>query len=110
MRPPLRHPTAVLALSLALGLGCGAPPPPPASGATAAAAPAIEELHALRPVVDTTGFAGVVLVYDVRRDRFRAVHAERADGRLVPASTFKVLNSLVALETGVVAGPQAVLP
>ena len=59
--------------------------------------------------LETTGFSAIVLVYDVSEDSYAAVNADRVDRRLMPASTFKILNSLVALETGVVADPQTVI-
>jgi beta-lactamase class D len=61
-------------------------------------------------VLDGTGFVGTVLVYDLRRDRYQAVHAERATRRLIPASTFKIVNALTALDAKVVAGPNTVIP
>lgn len=68
------------------------------------------ELAALRPLIDTTGYSGTVVVLDLRRGTVRAVHGERAARRLIPASTYKILNSLIALETGVVASDSTVLP
>ncbi len=40
---------------------------------------------------------------------YHAAHAERIERKLIPASTFKILNSLIALETGVVADKAAVV-
>ncbi len=70
---------------------------------------AVEELPAARQVIDDSGFAGTVLIYDVAGKRYQAGHAGRIDRRLLPASTFKILNSLIALETGIVAGGQTIL-
>jgi len=94
---------------LALGawgasLAAAAPPVPPK-----AAAP-IEERADLRAIIDSTRFTGSVLVYDVRRDRWIGVNADSADRRLLPASTFKIPNSLIALETGVVTDERTILP
>ena len=93
---------ALLAIALAAA-ACGT-----ARQSPSPAAP--RELAALRPLIDTTGYSGTVVVLDVRRGTLQAVHGERAARRLIPASTFKILNSLVALETGVVASDSTVLP
>lgn len=80
-----------------MGLAIGAS----LAGATAAA----EELDE-RPDLDAAfreqGLAGTFVLYDVSADRLTVVNRERAEKRLVPASTFKIANSLIALETGVV--------
>ena len=64
----------------------------------------------LRPIVDETGFDGTVLLYDLRRDRLYSVHGEGADVRHLPASTFKIANALAALDAGMVADENAVVP
>jgi len=46
--------------------------------------------------------AGSMLVYDEREDRYLVFDRARAQTRFTPASTFKVFNALVALETGAV--------
>src|SRR5690606_22302332 len=69
----------------------------------------IPELLVARQAIDATGFNGAMLIYDSRQNRYQAGHAERIDRQLVPASTFKIFNSLVALETGVVAGAETVI-
>ncbi len=47
---------------------------------------------------------GCFLLYDLRRDRYFAFDKKRATTGYIPASTFKIFNSLVALETGVLSG------
>jgi len=88
----------------AVGSATSAPPVPPK-----AAAP-IEERADLRAIIDSTGFSGTVLVYDAGRDRWLGVNADGADRRRLPASTFKILNSLIALETGVLRDEHTVIP
>jgi beta-lactamase class D len=70
----------------------------------------IVELVRLQPLVDSTGYTGTVLVYDLRSDEHSAVNATGAPRRLIPASTFKILNSLIALELGVVDSAGTVIP
>ncbi len=67
------------------------------------------ELSSARESIDATGFVGAVLVYDLSENSYLAGHAERVDRRRIPASTFKIFNSLVALETGVIVDHHAVI-
>jgi beta-lactamase class D len=67
------------------------------------------ELLAARQAVDATGCAGAILFYDSQRNRYEAGHAERIDRQSIPASTFKIFNSLVALETGVISDAQTII-
>lgn len=69
----------------------------------------VRELSEARAALDKTGFAGTVLVFDVSGNTYAAAHAESADHRLIPASTFKIFNSLVALETGVIADEHSII-
>jgi len=48
------------------------------------------------------GVAGTALVFDESASRYLVFDRERAETRFSPASTFKVLNAMVALETGAV--------
>ncbi|HEY2395476.1 MAG TPA: class D beta-lactamase [Rudaea sp.] len=45
---------------------------------------------------------GTVLIYDEQADRYDVFDRARAQTPMLPASTFKVFNALVALETGAV--------
>jgi beta-lactamase class D len=56
------------------------------------------------------GTAGTVVVHDLAHDTTVVVGAERAGQGFLPASTFKVVNALIALDRGVVSGPDEVLP
>jgi beta-lactamase class D len=48
------------------------------------------------------GFSGTFAAYEGGADRLIVLNAARAERRFVPASTFKVPNSLIALEVGAV--------
>jgi beta-lactamase class D len=48
------------------------------------------------------GVHGCFLLYDLRADRMHVYNPARCDSAFLPASTFKIFNSLVALETAVV--------
>ena len=51
------------------------------------------------------GTSGVFIAYDVAGHSLVASEAQRSTQAILPASTFKVANSIAALETGVVADP-----
>jgi beta-lactamase class D len=52
---------------------------------------------------------GSIAIYDAKSDRTFQHHPQRNATAFPPASTFKILNSLIALETGVIADEIAVL-
>jgi|SRR5262245_58102098 len=56
------------------------------------------------------GVVGTFALYDVRKDELALADASRAAMRYVPASTFKIANSVIALETGVVKDENEVIP
>ncbi|KAA0178957.1 class D beta-lactamase OXA-837 [Cupriavidus gilardii] len=53
---------------------------------------------------------GCFALFDVKANRMTLVNASRAKTRMVPASTYKIPNSLIAFETGVVADPDQIQP
>lgn len=56
------------------------------------------------------GTSGTFVLYEVDADRLVLVNGGRAEERFVPASTFKIPNSLIALEIGVVKDVDEVIP
>ncbi len=48
------------------------------------------------------GFEGAFVLYDLNRNRYNRYNPERCAERFLPASTFKIMNSLIGLETGVI--------
>ena len=56
------------------------------------------------------GVPGAFVLYDVAGDRFITVNGKRAETRFVPASAFKIANSVIALETGVVKDENEIIP
>ena len=95
----------LLRLILVVLLGAGAAGAP----SLVAAQVTVQEVPTARQAIDATGFTGSVLVYDLATNSYRAGHAERVNRRLIPASTFKILNSLIALETGVMTDANTVI-
>jgi beta-lactamase class D len=71
--------------------------------ASRAAVPDWVETPAFADVFTEAGVEGTVLVYDEQADQWRVHDAARAREGFIPASTFKIFNALVALETGTVA-------
>ncbi|BAY09134.1 class D beta-lactamase [Calothrix sp. NIES-2098] len=55
------------------------------------------------------GLEGSILIYDFKNSRTYEHNPQRNATAMIPASTFKIFNSLVALETGVIANDVAVL-
>ena len=52
---------------------------------------------------------GCFVLYDLKRDRYIRYNSNRCKKRFIPASTFKIFNSLVALETKVIADENTVI-
>ena len=46
--------------------------------------------------------SGSLLLFDLNRNRYSAFNIQRAKTRFLPASTFKIANSLIGLQTGAV--------
>lgn len=55
------------------------------------------------------GVEGSIMIYDLNNDRFYQHNPQRNETAFLPASTFKILNSLISLETKVIADELAVL-
>ncbi len=53
-------------------------------------------------ILDTTYLTGSILVYDVEEETYYSNDFEWAKVGQLPASTFKIPNSIIALETGIV--------
>jgi beta-lactamase class D len=51
---------------------------------------------------DSTGVKGCFLLYDAKAEQYHAYNPERCTMPFLPASTFKIPNSLIGLETGVI--------
>lgn len=58
----------------------------------------------LQSIFEDEGVEGVIVVHDLRSGATLRSDEARAGRRATPASTFKILHALIALETGVVAG------
>lgn len=56
------------------------------------------------------GAVGTMVLFDPTRGVTTVIGAERAERRFTPASTFKIANSLIALEVGAVADENEIIP
>jgi beta-lactamase class D len=74
------------------------------------AQPATGERADLQSVFREQGVTGTFALYDLRADSWTYVDRARAERRYVPASTFKIANSLIALEAGAVADENEIVP
>src|SRR5919109_572471 len=104
MTEALTHLTRRAALGVSLGamavVACGRDP---------LAADATQRAD-LEAVFAESGVAGTFVLYEVEADQLTLIAGERAQTRLVPASTFKIANTIIALETGVVKDENEVIP
>jgi len=62
----------------------------------------IEEAKELKKYFDEYGHEGCFVLYDLKKDLYIKYNPERCTEEFIPASTFKIFNSLVGLETGAV--------
>ena len=68
------------------------------------------EDYSLRKHFVNAGVTGAFVLYDAKRDRHVAHNMQRIGKRFLPASTFKIPNSIIALETGAVKDLEEVIP
>jgi len=63
-----------------------------------------------QPFFEEYGVQGCFLLYDMKNDIYQIYNSTRCEQGFLPASTFKILNSLIGLETGVVTSDSMVIP
>jgi len=76
----------------------------------APAASRVQERSDFGQFFQAAGVEGTFILYDLNRDTYLVYQPDRADTPYLPASTFKIFNSLVALETGVIKDENEVIP
>lgn len=62
----------------------------------------IEEAKELKKYFDEYGHEGCFVLYDLKQESYLKYNPARCAEEFIPASTFKIFNSLVGLSTGVV--------
>lgn len=90
--------------------GCATPTTSGVAPAPEPPAPTVLVRDDLRAVFDAAGVVGTFALLDVETNQLTLVNPARAQRRAVPASTFKVAHSLIALETGVVRDVDEIIP
>ena len=70
----------------------------------------MKEAPELGKIFEAQGVTGTFVLFDVEADTMQVWNVARAKKRFVPASTFKIPNSLIGLETGAVKDVDEVLP
>ena len=71
---------------------------------------AIEKNQEIEKVFNKANVNVTFVLYDMQQDKFIAYNQERAKKRYTPASTFKIANSLIGLETKAVQSVDEPLP
>ena len=97
-------------LAAALLAACATPPTPAADAERGGAGPAgaADTVRAdWGAAFEHRGLDGTFVLYDPGAGQTSRYNPDRAAERFVPASTFKLYNALVALETGVVGDPDS---
>ncbi|MBW4482105.1 MAG: class D beta-lactamase [Tildeniella torsiva UHER 1998/13D] len=96
--------------------GLVALPMPPATaqvGADAIAPPTVEQRETVEAAFaqhfQDLGVEGAIIIQDLNRGVTYEYNRDRNRQAFLPASTFKILNSLIALETGVIPNDLAIL-
>ncbi|MBC8154887.1 MAG: class D beta-lactamase [Bacteroidetes bacterium] len=72
--------------------------------------PGVTERPDLKRFFDARQFSGSFLLFDQRANRYTAYNYARCERGFLPASTFKIPNTLIGLETGVIADQNFVIP
>ncbi len=103
---PFRLFTGFLLLS-ALLIGCVGASITPSPAPTSAASTTLENAPQFGEYFQ--GFTGTFVLHDLDNDRYLRYNPERCAQRFLPASTFKIVNSLIGLETGVIRDENQVL-
>ncbi len=99
----------VAVMTLAVLAGCAAPPAmPPAQMRECAESSSNSDELPLSSIFARAGVEGCFVLLD-GNGIIRRYNAPRAGRRFVPASTFKIPNALIAVETGIAGGPDFAL-
>jgi len=69
-----------------------------------------EESTKVLEIFKSAGVNGTFVLYDVAAHKYIGFHKDRAEIRFVPASTFKIPNSLIGLTVGAVKSVDEIIP
>ena len=79
-------------------------------GATTGSSPAIDHRADWARMIADSAVTGVFVLWEPDSFRLETSDTVRIDSGFLPASTFKIFNSLVALQTGAVADEHTIIP
>lgn len=102
---------AILSIGIVAVAACHGrtPAAPPTSAPRLSARTPVERAE-WRPLVERDGLRGTIALYDAGRDELACSRVDLCTARRTPASTFKIANALIGLESGAVDGPEARFP
>lgn len=95
---------------LLLSISCSLALLAPLSLAAETSQTAIRDREGLAHIFADQGVSGAFVLLDARAGTFDVVNTDFAAPRRIPASTFKIVNSLIALETGAVRDTDEIIP
>lgn len=75
-----------------------------------ASAQTFEIRNDFKAFYDKFGFEGSFVLYDQKEDKYVFYNKDQTQQTFTPASTFKIINSLIGLETGVITDENFVIP
>jgi len=63
----------------------------------------------LKNIFENENVSGCFVIYDLKNNETLSFNPARLDSTFLPASTFKIINSLIALETGVIKNEKEII-
>jgi len=60
-------------------------------------------------IIDSANVVGSILIYDPQKTTYYSNDLARCDSGFLPASTFKIPNSIIALETGIISNDSTII-
>jgi len=72
--------------------------------------PAKDSPPNFQPYFEEYGVKGCFLLYDTKNDVYQIYNSTRCEQGFLPASTFKILNAMIGLETGVITDENMTIP
>ena len=69
-----------------------------------------KKVSALKDLMQKEDYEGVIVLYDYNKDGLYTSHFNKTDEKVLPASTFKIFNTLLFLELGIVEDTTHTLP
>lgn len=101
----------LITIILLSGCGAGQGVEPTPSATSAPVAETDEQVYPQwQTYFDEYGVEGAFVLFDLNATTYMRYNPERCAEGFLPASTFKLLNALIALETGVIADENTVIP